>query len=98
MRLGREVHDHVDVVVLERRDHRRPVTDVGLEEHDAVAVLDVGQIRPIPGIREQIDGHDAIFGMGAAPVADEVRADEAGGSRHQDRGHRGSLRGPIARL
>ena len=36
---------------------RRAVADVGLQERDPV--LDVREIRPISGIREQIDRHDA---------------------------------------
>ena len=57
------------------------VADVAPDEGDPV--LDVGQAGPVPGVGEGVVGHHGVVGMVLHPVTDEVRADEAGATGHE---------------
>ena len=52
------------------------VADVALDEGDPV--LDVGQVGPVAGVGQHVEGHHRVLGVVLDPVPDEVRADEAG--------------------
>ena len=78
VRLGREVDDRVDSLVAHDALGKVAVRDVPLDEDDAI--LDVLEARAVAGVREQIERDDVVVGMAIEPVADEVGADEAGGS------------------
>ena len=75
VRLGREVHDDFDPLVAERA-LGVAVADVALHEHDPV--VDRGEVRPVAGIREQVEDDDVVVRVPLEPVVHEVRADEAG--------------------
>ena len=82
MGLGGEVDDHVDVVLCKAgRDHVE-VADVTLDERDAI--LDVVEVRPVPGVGEHVEGDHCVVGVALDPVADEVRTDEAGTAGHEE--------------
>ncbi len=68
-----EVDDDVDRVLLERPLDQLAVRDVALDQRDAVR-----HVLAHAGVREQVEDDDVVAGMPVEPVADEVRADEAG--------------------
>src|SRR5439155_11338392 len=80
--LGGEVHDHVDRVPPEQRLHRGGIGDVALDERDAAG--QVGQVLLVAGVGQQVEGDDAVVGVGGRPVPDEVRPDEPGGAGHEE--------------
>ena len=71
--LRREVDHDVDRVLLECPLHQLAVRDVPLDQRDAVR-----HVLAHAGVREQVEDDDVVTGMPVEPVADEVRADEAG--------------------
>jgi hypothetical protein len=76
VRLGREVDDGVDRPLAEDPLDELAVGNVALDEADPV--LDVGEVAPLTGVREDVEHDDVVAGMPREPVADEIRADEAG--------------------
>ena len=82
VRLGREVHDHLDALVLAECSRRARVADVTLDEHDSV--LDRGQVRPVAGVRQQVVDDDMVVRVALEPVVDEVGADKAGPARDEE--------------
>ena len=81
MRLGGEVHDGVHAA--QRLAHQRGVADIALHERVARVALDVGEIRGIAGVGELVEIDDAIVGVLAQHVTDEVAADEPRTPRDQ---------------
>ena len=57
VRLGGEVHDHVDPLLAQQARHRLAVGDVAALEAHARVREQIGQVREIAGVGEQIDGH-----------------------------------------
>ena len=53
------------------------VLDAGVHEGVAGAVAHVGEVLLAPGVGELVEHHDLVAVLGQ-PLADEVRADEAG--------------------
>ena len=82
VRLGGEVDDHVDRLPLQHRSHDVGVADVCLHERDPG--FDVGEVRAIPRVREQVEGDHVIGRVRAGPVTHEVRTDESRGAGDQD--------------
>ena len=80
--LGGEVDDDVDLVLGQGLGHHLEVADVALDEGDPV--LDVGQVGPVAGVGEHVEGHDGVVGVVLHPVPDEVRADETGTAGHEE--------------
>jgi len=76
MGLGREVHDRPRAVLGEQPGHQRRVPDIPLREGVPRVPIERGQIPAVPGIRQQVEGHDRFAGLGE-PVQDEVAADES---------------------
>ena len=93
--LGREMDDGVDLLVTQRLLGQGAVTDVTLDEDDGI--FDVGQIRSVAGVGEHVIGDDVVLRMLFDPVADEVRPDETGSSRHE-KAHKGESVAAIFRL
>ncbi len=90
--LGRKVDDGVDLLVTQRLLGQGTITDITAHEDDRI--FDIGQIRSVAGIGEHVIGDDMVLGMPFDPVADEVRPDEAGTSRHE-KAHTGESVAPI---
>jgi len=65
VRLGGEVDDGVDLFGTERLLRTQAIADVALHEHDPI--FDVGQIRSVAGIGEDVVGDDVIFRDAAPP-------------------------------
>jgi hypothetical protein len=63
--------------------NQRAVSDLTPDESVARVVMEVGQVRRIPGVREPIEVHHG-FASAGEPPPDEVAADEAGGAGSQD--------------
>ena len=76
VRLGGEVDDDVDPLVLEHFTCELGVADVALHEGDPGS--HVVEACAIPCVREQVVDDDPVVGVALEPVVDEVRADEAG--------------------
>jgi hypothetical protein len=79
--LGGEVDDRVDRVAPQRLEGEPHVADVTPDEADPV--LDVGQGRPVPGVRQGVVGDHGVVGVVLHPVTDEVRTDETGAPGHE---------------
>ena len=73
VRLGREVDDHVELVLGQRLLGELEVGDVALHEGNALR-----DVLAHARVREQVVGDDVVVRPLLEPVADEVRADEAG--------------------
>ena len=78
---GGEVDDGVDPLLPDGLLGLSAVADITLDEDDPV--LDVGQIGSVAGIGEHVVGNNVVVGVLFDPVADEVRPDESGTSRHE---------------
>ena len=76
MRLGGEVDDDVDLLLRQHALDELEVADVALDE----AHVEPIEVAPVAGVGEQVERHDVVVGVLLEPVADEVRADEAGGA------------------
>ena len=76
MRLGREVHDDVDLLLAQRPLGELAVADVPLDEDDPV--LDGREALPVARVGQQVVGDDVVVRIALEPVVDEVRADEPG--------------------
>ena len=87
-----EVHHHIHAVFLDRLHHSRAVADVGFEKGDPI--LNIRQIRAIPGIGQQVDRHDLVVRVMLDPMPNKVRADEPGGAGHKERRHQRDSRAP----
>ena len=79
VRLRREVDDDLDLVLRQRARRRLGIGDVAVHERDVVR-----HVLAHARVREQVVGDDVIRRVALAPVADEVRADEAGGAGDED--------------
>ena len=79
--LGGEMDDHVDAVSVEGPLHVVEVTDVALDEDDAVSRSD--EALPVAGVRKRVVDHDRVVRVGGGPVPHEIRADEARAPGHQ---------------
>ena len=84
VRLGGEVHDDVDTVLLQVAGDLVGVADVGLDERHPIEAVDV---LPHPGVGQHVESDDVIVRVLVTPVADEVRADEPGRTGDEDRAH-----------
>ena len=93
--LGRKVDDRVDLLLPQRLLSQGTVADVTVHEDDRI--FDIGQIRPVAGIREHVIGDDVVLRMLFDPVADEIRPDKTGSSRHE-KAHKGESVAAIFRL
>ena len=80
--LGGEIHDHVDVVLGQCGRHHLEIPDVTPDERDAV--LDIVEVRPVPGVGQHVEGDHGVVGVALDPVADEVGADEPGAAGHEE--------------
>ena len=81
VRLGGEVDDHVDLMLGQRLGHAFEITDVSLDEHDPI--FDIGEVGPVAGVRQHIEGDDRIVGVALHPVPHEIRSDKAGTTGHE---------------
>ena len=83
MAFGREVHDAVGLMLIEKRAQIRRVADVDLGERVARVsgrLRDGGEVRRVG---ELVDIDDVRAGA-VEQVPDDGRADEAGASGHED--------------
>ena len=93
VRLGREVHDRVDLVLAEGALGPLQVADVAPDEGDPVAdVVEVGQVA---GVGEQVVGHHVVAGVVLGPVTDEVGTDEPGTAGNEE-SHGANATGPAS--
>ena len=76
VRLGGEVDDDVGLVAGQGGRHDLQIADVTLDELDPV--LHVGQVGPVSGVGEHVEGQHVVVGVVGDPVTDEVGSDEAG--------------------
>jgi hypothetical protein len=82
VRLGCEVHDHVNTVVAEQEVDEIELTDVALDELDVLA--EAGQVGQVPRVGERVEDDDAVFWMPLGPVPHKVRPDEAGATGDEE--------------
>ena len=82
----------VDPVVLDRPLGEVEVADVAVDE--GRAVRDVVEVRLVARVGEGVVGDDDVVGVPLDPVADEVRADEAGAAGDEESHGRDATRGP----
>ena len=87
--LRSEVDDDIDLVAAQGIEDAVVVTDVASDEDVAIRIAcgDVGEVRRIRAIGQQVVVHHSVGRMAAQPIADEVRTDEAGTAGYQDVGH-----------
>ena len=81
MRLGRGVHDHVDL-----RDHfgdEVGVADVAVDERQPLVADHVGEVLEVPRVGERVERDDLVIGV-RQQVPDEVRRDEPGAAGDQN--------------
>ncbi len=83
MRLGGEVHERVDAPLHQQVAHRGKVPDVALHEAGALLAQEIVDAGEIARVGERIEHDHAIVRMRLAPVAREIRADEAGATRDE---------------
>ena len=85
VRLGREVHDRVELLVAQQSLGQLAVADVSFDEDDPV--FNVLEARSTAGVGEQVEDDEVIVRMPLEPEADEIRADEPGaaGNEHSHR-------------
>ena len=90
--LGREVHDGLDLVTLQRVEHRRAVADISAHEDVSGVALEVTQVLEVACIREGIDVDELVGGPLLADEARVARADESrAAGDEQVHGHRVSF-------
>ena len=82
VRLGREVHDDVDGVVVQRALGQLLVADVAL--HEGELALDGGQVVAVAGVGEQVVDDHLVARVVGQPVVHEVRADEPGAAGDEE--------------
>src|SRR5271155_1650368 len=78
MRFRRKVHQRIDAELLDQIAHGALVADVAAHEHVARIALQACEIFKVPRVGQGIEYHDAPLACAFEPMADEVRADEAG--------------------
>ena len=67
VRLGGEIHDHVDRFALEDVGHEIEIADVTLDEGEPA--FDVDEIVAIAGVGEEIEGDHSVAGVRERPSA-----------------------------
>ena len=82
MGLGGEVDDGVDLGG--KRVDQLFLADVSVHEAITWPAFELDQVGQVPRVGELVEHSDLDLGPRPAEVADEVRADEACGSRDQD--------------
>ncbi len=78
VRLGGEVHHHLDLMLGEDLRGVFRVSDVPADQSDPVG--HVGQVLLHAGVGECVEGHHGVLGVVLGPVPGEVRTDETRGS------------------
>lgn len=76
VRLGGEIDDSVDVVLLENAADGATVGDVGALEAIVLLVVDGQQIVTVAGVSQLIQHDDVVVGIGLDHIAREGAADE----------------------
>ena len=84
VRLRGEVDDRVDLTG--KPVHQLPVTDVAMKEAIAGLALELREVGGIAGVGQLVEGPELGVGALAPEQADEIAADESGGSGHEQPG------------
>ena len=82
--MSREVDRDVDTLGAHERRDRLARRDVEADEAEPRVALQVREVRVVPGVRQEIERDEALHVVATQGIADEVRADEAGGASHQE--------------
>ena len=83
MALGREVHDHVGVLLGKEAVDRLTVADVRLDKAEIRLPEQRRERGEIAGIGELVDAHEPVVRIALAQVKQEIRADEAGAAGYE---------------
>ena len=89
-----EVHHRARTMGRQDALQERAIGDVAADESVARAPLDLGEAREVAGVGELVEVAERLVAM-REPVEHEVRTDEAGAARHQDR-HRAARLSAIS--
>jgi hypothetical protein len=81
VRLGGEVHDHVDPLIAKCLLDQLEVADVALHEDDPI--LEVAKALAVARVGKQVVRDDMVVRVALQAVADEVGADEPGGAGNE---------------
>jgi hypothetical protein len=87
--LGGEVQHGARAVLGQQAVDERAITDVAVHEDMPCVALQRGQVAQVAGVGEGVEIDDGLVAL-RQPVEDEVAADEAGASGHEE-GHFGAL-------
>ncbi len=92
MRLGSEVDDRIDVMLVARAFDERFVRDVAADQAVAPGFRKIRHVRRVRGVREQIEIDDPAREVRLPEQkADERRADEPATSRNQQIARRAQI-------
>ena len=78
VRLGREMHNRVDLLVAQQGLNRLLVDDIAFDESILFVPRDGLETAEIAGIGQRIENDEAIFRILVHPVMHEVSADKTG--------------------
>ncbi len=86
MRLGCEIHDGVDVMLLEQTGHERFIADIAFLKNIARVGGEVGEIGRVARVSEEVEIDELAERRGAfsQTLADEVAADESAAPGDKD--------------
>ena len=82
--LGGEVDHDVDALSAHERRDRPACGDIEPHEVEPRIAFEIGEVRVVAGVRQQVERDEALDVVAAEGVADEVRADEAGGASDEE--------------
>ncbi len=77
VRLGREVHDRLDPMAVERLFDQGLVADVPVNEDHTTCPLQLGDAATIPGVGQSVENDELVLPPACSPVPHEVGTDEA---------------------
>lgn len=84
MAFGRQVDDAVDAVLLQQREDRFKIADVGLYERVVRGFFDVFQVGQIAGIGQFVQVDNVVVGIFVDKQTHHVGADKTGASGDED--------------
>src|SRR5262245_55933612 len=81
--LGREMHDRVEIMLVEQILGQVPIANVAVHEQECLVVLERVEIGAVAGIGQGIENDDAICRSQTAPMQDEIGADKSCAAGYQ---------------
>ena len=83
VRLGREMHDRVNLLFPEKRLDCIPIHDIAFHESILLIARKRLQARQITGVRQSIQHNQSVLWVLARPVLHEIRTNESSATGNQ---------------